>query len=40
MLTAIVIHFATLALALVYAIFLTERRHTQDVVRLEQEQDR
>lgn len=34
-LTAIVIHFATLALSLVYVIFLTERRHTQDVRRLE-----
>jgi multicomponent Na+:H+ antiporter subunit C len=34
-LTAIVIHFATLALALVYVIFLTEHRHTQDVPRLE-----
>lgn len=34
-LTAIVIHFATLALSLVYVIFLTERRHTQDVPRLE-----
>jgi len=34
-LTAIVIHFATLALALVYVIFLTEHRHTQDVRHLE-----
>jgi len=30
-----VIHFATLALALVYVIFLTEHRHTQDVRHLE-----
>lgn len=35
-LTAIVIRFATLALALAYVIFLTERRHTQDTRRLEQ----
>ncbi len=34
-LTAIVIHFATLALSLVYVILLTERRHTQDVPKLE-----
>ncbi|MCR4391706.1 MAG: cation:proton antiporter subunit C [Candidatus Acetothermia bacterium] len=36
-LTAIVIHFATLALALVYVIFLTEHRHTQDVHKLDRE---
>lgn len=36
-LTAIVIDFATLALALVYVIFLTEHSHTQDVHRLERE---
>jgi len=35
-LTAIVIHFAVLALALVYVIFLSERRHTQDVRKLEE----
>lgn len=39
-LTAIVIDFATLALALVYVIFLTEHRHTQDVHRLEREEER
>ncbi|HAF71268.1 MAG: Membrane-bound NADP+-reducing complex MBX, subunit MbxG (Na+/H+ transporter subunit) [Acetothermia bacterium 64_32] len=38
-LTAIVIHFATLALALVYVIFLTEHRHSQDVRRLEKEEE-
>lgn len=38
-LTAIVIHFATLALSLVYVIFLTEHRHTQDVHRLEREEE-
>jgi len=38
-LTAIVIDFATLALALVYVIFLTEHRHTQDVHRLEREEE-
>ncbi|MBC7222185.1 cation:proton antiporter subunit C [Candidatus Bipolaricaulota bacterium] len=37
-LTAIVIHFATLALALVYVVLLTHRRHTQDVRRLEAEE--
>jgi len=37
-LTAIVIHFATLALSLVYVIFLTEHRHTQDVPKLEREE--
>jgi multicomponent Na+:H+ antiporter subunit C len=36
-LTAIVIHFATLALALALVIVLTERRHTQDVKKLEEE---
>lgn len=39
-LTAIVIDFATLALALVYVIFLTEHSHTQDVHRLEREKKR
>ncbi len=39
-LTAIVIDFATLALALVYVIFLTEHRHTQDVERLERDEER
>lgn len=38
-LTAIVIHFATLALALGYAIFLTEHRHTQDAHKLEREEE-
>jgi len=37
-LTAIVIHFATLALALALVIILTEHRHTQDAKRLEEEQ--
>lgn len=37
-LTAIVIHFATLALALALVIFLTEHRHTQDAKRLEDEE--
>ena len=37
-LTAIVIHFATLALSLVYVIFLTEHEHSQDVRWLEQEE--
>jgi multicomponent Na+:H+ antiporter subunit C len=36
-LTAIVIHFATLALSLVYVIVLTERRHSQDVHKLEED---
>ncbi|MEM2478535.1 MAG: cation:proton antiporter subunit C [Thermoproteota archaeon] len=36
-LTAIVIHFATLALALALVILLTERRHTQDSRKLEEE---
>ncbi|HIE47519.1 TPA: hypothetical protein EYP84_01335 [Candidatus Bipolaricaulota bacterium] len=35
-LTAIVIHFATLALSLAYAISLTERLHTQDTQRIEE----
>ncbi len=35
-LTAIVIHFSTLALSLAYAISLTERLHTQDTDRLEE----
>ncbi|MFN3346550.1 MAG: NADH-quinone oxidoreductase subunit K [Candidatus Bipolaricaulaceae bacterium] len=35
-LTAIVIHFATLALALALVILLTEHRHTQDSRRLEE----
>jgi len=35
-LTAIVIHFATLALSLAYAISLTERLHTQETGRLEE----
>ncbi|MBC7169480.1 cation:proton antiporter subunit C [Candidatus Bipolaricaulota bacterium] len=39
-LTAIVIDFATLALALVYVVFLTEHRHTQDVRRLERDEER
>lgn len=34
-LTAIVIHFATLALSLAYAISLTERLHTQETEMLE-----
>ncbi|RLE32175.1 cation:proton antiporter [Candidatus Acetothermia bacterium] len=34
-LTAIVIHFATLALSLAYAISLTERFHTQETGRIE-----
>ena len=34
-LTAIVIHFATLALSLAYAISLIERLHTQETERLE-----
>ncbi|MCD5408307.1 cation:proton antiporter subunit C [Candidatus Bipolaricaulota bacterium] len=38
-LTAIVIHFATLALSLVYVIFLTEHLHTQDVPKLERGED-
>ncbi len=38
-LTAIVIHFATLALALAYVIFLTEHRHTQDIHKLEREEE-
>ena len=38
-LTAIVIHFATLALALVYVIYLTERHHSQDAHRLEREEE-
>lgn len=38
-LTAIVIDFATLALALVFVIVLTERRHTQDVRRLERDEE-
>lgn len=38
-LTAIVIHFATLALALAYVITLTEHRHTQDVHRIEREEE-
>lgn len=37
-LTAIVIHFATLALSLVYVIFLTEHRHSQDSRHLEEEE--
>ncbi len=37
-LTAIVIHFATLALALALVIVLTEHRHTQDARRLEEEE--
>lgn len=36
-LTAIVIHFATLALALALVIRLTEHRHTQDSRKLEEE---
>lgn len=36
-LTAIVIHFATLALALALVILLTERHHTQDSRKLEEE---
>lgn len=35
-LTAIVIHFATLGLALALVILLTEHRHTQDSRRLEE----
>ncbi len=35
-LTAIVIHFATLALALALVIVLTEHRHTQDSRKLEE----
>ena len=35
-LTAIVIHFATLALSLAYAISLTERLHTQETQRIEE----
>lgn len=35
-LTAIVIHFATLALSLAYAISLTERLHTQETERIEE----
>ena len=34
-LTAIVIHFATLALSLAYAISITERLHTQETERIE-----
>jgi multicomponent Na+:H+ antiporter subunit C len=34
-LTVIVIHFAILVLSLVYVIFLTEHRHSQDVGHLE-----
>ncbi len=36
-LTAIVIHFATLALSLAYAVSLTERLHTQETERIEEE---
>lgn len=36
-LTAIVIHFAALALSLAYVIVLTERRHSQDVRKLEED---
>lgn len=39
-LTSIVIDFATLTLALVYVIFLTEHFHTQDVRRLERDEER
>ncbi|MCS7240033.1 MAG: cation:proton antiporter subunit C [Candidatus Bipolaricaulota bacterium] len=35
-LTAVVIHFATLALALALVILLTEYRHTQDARKLEE----